>query len=77
MPLSIIYFLRGIVRRHQQAGLIFVLAIGGIGGASADSGNKLVEKGRYLVKTSGCYDCHTPGYPEAGRHITEQLGVVV
>lgn len=23
---------------------------------------KTVERGRYLVKTSGCNDCHTPGY---------------
>jgi mono/diheme cytochrome c family protein len=27
-----------------------------------------IERGRYLVKTSGCNDCHTPGYmPSAGK----------
>ena len=24
---------------------------------------KTVERGRYLLRTSGCNDCHTPGYP--------------
>ncbi len=26
----------------------------------------LVERGRYLVRITGCNDCHTPGYPESG-----------
>lgn len=26
----------------------------------------LIERGRYIVSTSGCNDCHTPGYPESG-----------
>jgi mono/diheme cytochrome c family protein len=25
-----------------------------------------VERGRYIVKTSGCHDCHTPGYALSG-----------
>ena len=25
-----------------------------------------VERGRYLIATSGCNDCHTPGYSESG-----------
>lgn len=24
--------------------------------------DELIQRGRYLVKTSGCNDCHTPGY---------------
>ena len=32
-----------------------------------------IERGRYLVRTSGCNDCHTPGYPEAGGRIDEKL----
>jgi mono/diheme cytochrome c family protein len=32
-----------------------------------------IERGRYLVKTSGCNDCHTPGYmPRAGQ-VDEKL----
>lgn len=32
-------------------------------GAGGPSGNEdLVARGRYLVKVSGCNDCHTPGY---------------
>ena len=30
-----------------------------------------VERGRYLVRTSGCNDCHTAGYPEAGGKLPE------
>lgn len=26
--------------------------------------DKAVERGRYLVRTSGCNDCHTPGFME-------------
>ena len=26
----------------------------------------LIERGRHLVATSGCNDCHTPGYGESG-----------
>ena len=31
-----------------------------------DKTDPLVERGRYVVRTSGCNDCHTPGYPESG-----------
>jgi len=30
-----------------------------------------LERGRYLVKTSGCNDCHTPGYPEKAGAVPE------
>jgi len=36
--------------------------------ASAD-----VNRGRYLVATSGCNDCHTPGYPTSGGKVDEKL----
>lgn len=32
-----------------------------------------IQRGRYLVMTSGCNDCHTPGYPEAAGQVDEQL----
>jgi len=27
---------------------------------------QVIERGRYLISTSGCNDCHTPGYPISG-----------
>jgi mono/diheme cytochrome c family protein len=38
------------------------------GGAYADRqpDNKQISRGQYLISTSGCNDCHTPGYPQAG-----------
>lgn len=42
----------------------------------AEQGNtsaaKSIERGRYLVKITGCNDCHTPGYAETGGKIPEQ-----
>jgi mono/diheme cytochrome c family protein len=31
----------------------------------------MLARGRYIVTTSGCNDCHTPGYPESGGKIPE------
>lgn len=33
---------------------------------ASDVDAKRIERGRYLVITSGCNDCHTPGYAESG-----------
>jgi mono/diheme cytochrome c family protein len=35
-----------------------------------------VERGRYLVKTTGCNDCHTPGYIESAGRIEESRWLV-
>lgn len=32
---------------------------------------KQVQRGRYLVKITGCNDCHTAGYAEAGGKVPE------
>ena len=34
---------------------------------------KLIERGRYLIQTSGCNDCHTPGYAGAAGKVDEKL----
>ena len=34
---------------------------------------KVVERGRYLIKTSGCNDCHTPGYLQSEGKVPESL----
>jgi mono/diheme cytochrome c family protein len=31
-----------------------------------------IERGRYLVKITGCNDCHTTGYPQNGGNVPEQ-----
>jgi mono/diheme cytochrome c family protein len=39
----------------------------------ADSGqDDLIERGRYLVRITGCNDCHTEGYAEAGGEVPEE-----
>ena len=30
-----------------------------------------IERGRYLVRISGCNDCHTPGYPQRHGDVPE------
>jgi mono/diheme cytochrome c family protein len=32
-----------------------------------------VNRGRYIIQTSGCNDCHTPGYPQAAGKVDEKL----
>jgi mono/diheme cytochrome c family protein len=32
-----------------------------------------IERGRYIVRTSGCNDCHTPGYMDTGGKVDEKL----
>ncbi|WP_428635200.1 c-type cytochrome [Sedimenticola sp.] len=33
--------------------------------------SQLIKRGQYLIATSGCNDCHTPGYPESGGKIPQ------
>jgi mono/diheme cytochrome c family protein len=33
----------------------------------------LIDHGRYLIKVSGCNDCHTPGYGPAAGKVDEKL----
>jgi mono/diheme cytochrome c family protein len=33
----------------------------------------LVQRGRYVVRTSGCNDCHTPGFMQLGEKVPESL----
>lgn len=41
--------------------------------ASTRTSKAEVERGRYLVRISGCNDCHTPGYMEAAGKVDEKL----
>ncbi len=40
---------------------------GGSGGGGSDESDEasLIERGQYLVKITGCNDCHSPGYNES------------
>jgi mono/diheme cytochrome c family protein len=41
---------------------------------AADAGQPAsIERGRYLVNTAGCNDCHTPGYAAAEGRVSEKL----
>ena len=42
------------------------LALAGSSALAQKKADPLVERGRYVVRTSGCNDCHTPGYPDSG-----------
>lgn len=40
--------------------------------SATDAPNKnMVERGRYIVATSGCNDCHTPGYMQKDGKVPE------
>jgi mono/diheme cytochrome c family protein len=53
---------QGLFRAALLLGLLL------LGFAAQATGLQLIERGRYLVKTTGCNDCHTAGYgPSAGK----------
>lgn len=60
--------------------LLLGLALPGVacgGSASADEAPRVaassdVEAGRYLVEISGCNDCHTAGFEQAGGEMPEE-----
>lgn len=66
---------------HVLAMLFFGLAIGNWAVAettapqkqAAAPDMKQVERGRYLVRISGCNDCHTPGYLLSEGKVAEDL----
>ncbi len=44
--------------------------------ASTRSDRHLIDRGRYLIKTTGCNDCHTPLYSERGGDVPEAKWLV-
>lgn len=58
------------------------LAIAAAGGLSllasvayatgADTESRVIERGKYLTRVSGCNDCHTPGYMQADGKVPVQ-----
>jgi len=41
--------------------------------AADKNDTRVIERGRYLAKVSGCNDCHTPGYMPAEGKVPESL----
>lgn len=39
--------------------------------ASDTPNTNMVERGRYIIATSGCNDCHTPGYAQKDGNVPE------
>ncbi len=50
---------------------LVALTLYGAAFAGPKDQDPLIERGRYIVSTSGCNDCHTPGYPESGGTVPE------
>lgn len=52
---------------------LVVAALSALMGAPAHAGDGKdpVARGRYLVRSSGCNDCHTPNYPQSGGKVPE------
>lgn len=45
-------------------------------GAAEKVDTRLIERGKYLVKITGCHDCHTPGYAMTGGKVPEAQWLV-
>jgi len=60
----------------RRSSLAIALALAAALPAQAQSSrpadDKLIERGRYLVKITGCNDCHTSGYAQKGGKVPEQ-----
>lgn len=54
--------------RAAAAATLIVLC----GTAGAVPPDPLIERGRYLVKTTGCNDCHTPRYAQLEGNVAEE-----
>jgi hypothetical protein len=44
--------------------------------STAHANSTLIERGRYLVKTTGCNDCHTPAYAARAGNVHESRWLV-
>ncbi|RCX31183.1 c-type cytochrome [Thioalbus denitrificans] len=54
------------IRNVAWGGLVTAALLSGGWAQAAGDSAAAVERGRYVVSTSGCNDCHTRGYPESG-----------
>ncbi|HEX2199153.1 MAG TPA: cytochrome C [Burkholderiales bacterium] len=40
--------------------------------AQQKKSDPMVDRGRYLIRITGCNDCHTPNYPQTGGKVPEK-----
>lgn len=57
------------MRRRFSISVRFTILLSFLGIAAVHADDDAVERGRYIVATSGCNDCHTAGYPESGGNV--------
>ena len=64
----------GISMKSATTGMIGITLITALftGPLSASSEDLMHDRGRYLLKISGCNDCHTPGYAQSGGAVPEK-----
>ena len=53
-------------------GLVAMSAVAQPAFAGKTAYSALIERGRYLVKITGCNDCHTPGYAQSGGKVPQK-----
>ena len=62
--------------RTRRARAVFLVLFGWValaGSAMAAGKGDEIRRGRYLIETAGCNDCHTPGYGANNGKVDEKL----
>lgn len=65
---------QGFSMKNATTGMIWITLISALftSPLSANSEDPMHDRGRYLLKISGCNDCHTPGYAQSGGAVPEK-----
>ena len=56
---------------HSLLGLFLSAVLTAPVSADDAPGKRMLERGRYIIATSGCNDCHTPGYMQKDGKVPE------
>jgi mono/diheme cytochrome c family protein len=56
--------------------VVFAMALPCAATAAGAADVQSIERGRYLVKITGCNDCHTPGYAQRGGDVPESQWLI-
>lgn len=59
--------------KHLVRAAVLIFSVSLAASAMADGKGEKISRGHYLVKTSGCNDCHTPGYIASEGKVDEKL----
>ncbi len=57
-------------RQSHSYAAAFLLAL--VSTTAVADGQATIDRGRYLARTAGCNDCHTPRYAETAGNVPEQ-----